>query len=294
MQQVFRVALIGLAVASVTACAGTEYGSVKSMTPAATATAFDQALFNEYVALAKLEYEEADYADSDVFAARARAAAEGKKFGPEEMTARTLPEDKVAELRDARGRLVRALSAGAGEKAPKGAARAQAGFDCWMQEQQENFQPADIAACKKQFLAGMDEVDTAMQAKPMAAAPAPAPKPAPAALPGPFAIFFDFDQATLNDSANDAVKQAVAAITAAKPDYIVVAGHTDRAGETEYNRGLSMQRAEAVAKAIGNAQAIAPARIVVRALGETAPRIATPDGQREPANRRAMVELMRK
>ena len=53
-------------------------------------------------------------------------------------------------LSGARSRLIAAFGAGARKRAPKQAAEAQLRFDCWMQEQEENFQPDDIdAPCRQ-------------------------------------------------------------------------------------------------------------------------------------------------
>ena len=88
------------------------------------------------------------------------------------MNARQIPTDKVRMLGKARARLMRALDNGGADIMPQPAARAQAMFDCWMQEQEENFQPEDIARCRHAMLADLEQ----LEAKPvvMAAAPAPA------------------------------------------------------------------------------------------------------------------------
>lgn len=295
MPNLYRFAVIGAIGVLVSACAGTELGGVQKMQP--TGTAFDQALYAEYVAMALNEYNDAEYEDSDVFALRGADAAKGMKFAPEEVGKRNLSDAKVVEVKEARYRLVRALSAGGGEKAPKPAAKAQVMFECWMQEEEEtygsNYPSKDIDVCRSQFLTAMSEVELALQAKPMTPAPkpAPAPAPAPAALPGPFTVFFDFNSAKLNSMGSDALKQAAGAIKKAEPGHIVVTGHADRSGTDKYNDALSAKRAQAVAKAIMDSGAIAGARIVTKAKGETEPRIATPDGQREPANRRVTIEL---
>ena len=79
---------------------------------------------------------------------RAIAAGSGKKVLSKEVSARPLPADKVDVLKDARERLTAAFPKGATDKMPKEAATAQVMFDCWMQEQEENFQPEDIAASR--------------------------------------------------------------------------------------------------------------------------------------------------
>ena len=105
---------------------------------------------------------------------------------------------------------MRALAAGAGEKAPKAAARAQAMYECWMEEQEENNQPEDIKACRSKYDAAMTEVNAAMQVRPVAAPAVPPPSPAakPAIATGPFIVFFDFDSAKLSDQAKKTIGQA--------------------------------------------------------------------------------------
>src|SRR3546814_14624397 len=86
------------------------------------------------------------------------------------------------------------LAAGAAQSDPTQAAEAQVAFDCWMQEQEENFQPDDIAACRDRFEAAMAGLERA---------PAPTPEPPPPAptvepTPGPYTVHFDFDGADRN------------------------------------------------------------------------------------------------
>src|SRR3546814_7146483 len=61
----------------------------------------------------------------------------------------------VGTLTSSRERLMAVLAAGAAQSDPTQAAEAQVAFDCWMQEQEENFQPDDIAACRDRFEAAM-------------------------------------------------------------------------------------------------------------------------------------------
>src|SRR3546814_16511874 len=65
-----------------------------------------------------------------------------------------------------------ARSAGAADEKPLDAAKAQANFDCWMEQQEENFQPQHIAACRDGYMTDMAELEAQPQ---MAMAPAPAP-----------------------------------------------------------------------------------------------------------------------
>jgi hypothetical protein len=138
-------------------CAGMGLEKAHNLTP--EGSAFNMSLYKGYVGLAESEYAEADYADSDVFAQRAIGAGSGQAVEPEQIDRRALPEDKVAELTGARERLTSALSAGAAERKPAEAAHAQVMFDCWMQEQEENIQPEDIARCRAALMAALDDLE---------------------------------------------------------------------------------------------------------------------------------------
>lgn len=122
-------------------------------------SAFDAALSREYVALGDEERAEYDWTDTARFYRRATAAAGGERVEPEALGARDLTADDRAVLGPARDRLSSALAQGARAFTPEAAARAQAGFDCWMQEQEEGHQPDDIAACRTRFETAMVTVE---------------------------------------------------------------------------------------------------------------------------------------
>ena len=68
----------------------------------------------------------------------------------------------------------------------------------------------------------------------------------------------------------------------------MLAGHTDRAGSVRYNIGLAERRNTAVATYL-TGKGIPGSRISSAALGESQPRVNTPDGVREQENRRVEV-----
>lgn len=117
--------------------------------------------------------------------------------------------------------------------------------------------------------------------------------PVPVPLPGPFVLYFDFDSAKVTPVGRKAVAAAAAVIAAAKPASIVIIGHADRAGPEDYNRALSMRRAESTADTLRQAGVTVAMKIVVAGHGETEPQVPTPDGQPEPRNRRVSISLMR-
>jgi OOP family OmpA-OmpF porin len=114
---------------------------------------FEAALFDEYVRLGAAERAEADWNDTTFFLNRARRLSRSRTPDPTPIDARDMPAESLVELTDARRRLMIALSSTRRWKQPVEAARAQAAFDCWMQEREENFQDGDINICRTVFLA---------------------------------------------------------------------------------------------------------------------------------------------
>jgi outer membrane protein OmpA-like peptidoglycan-associated protein len=68
----------------------------------------------------------------------------------------------------------------------------------------------------------------------------------------------------------------------------MVAGHADRSGTEAYNEALSEGRAQIVARALVQ-RGVPEQAIDVEWFGEQRPRVPTPDGQREPRNRRVEI-----
>ncbi len=102
-----------------------------------------------------------------------------------------------------------------------------------------------------------------------------------------FTVYFEFNKADLTADARKIVNQAAASAKHG-PARIEVNGYTDMAGTAQYNLGLSKRRADAV-RALLVADGIAPKRISEKAYGKANPAVPTPDGVREPRNRRAVV-----
>lgn len=67
-----------------------------------------------------------------------------------------------------------------------------------------------------------------------------------------------------------------------------VVGHADKSGSNSYNDPLSLRRAQAVATRM-QALGIPAAAVAISAKGESEPKIDTPDGERNPTNRRVEV-----
>lgn len=249
-------------------CAGLGLGEAK--TAPRQGSSFDTALANDYLQLSTDEYGEGDYRDSDTFAVASMVAGAGESPMPAEVNSRGLPADKVAELSAARTRLTSAMDKGASQKMPAETARAQVMFDCWMQEQEENwpFQKDQVADCRDGFLYAMEQVDAA---------------------PGNYLVFFDLNSASLTPEGTEIVQKAAMAPSDRRAAHIVATGHTDSSGSAIYNQDLSERRATAAKDALV-LQGIPADSITTVGKGKTDPLVPTEDGVREPQNRRVEIK----
>ena len=284
MSGVFRLTLAVAGLALVTGCSGMELQKAEKMAP--EGSNYDRSLYDGYLALSESEYKEGDYRDSDTFAMKAMDAGSGKAVQPEMIASRNLPADKVDEITQARLRLMTAMSAGTAETKPMETADAQLAFDCWIQEQEENIQPGDIASCRDDFMMALAKLEE--QPKVVAAPPPPAPEPEPMAEAQAYTVLFEFDDSGLTPDARAMLADVVQA--AKKDDYQVIdiSGYTDLMGADAYNQVLSEQRANAVINFLVDS-GIEAGKIVGRGLGKTDPVV---DVQApEVRNRRVEIKL---
>jgi outer membrane protein OmpA-like peptidoglycan-associated protein len=121
-----------------------------------------------------------------------------------------------------------------------------------------------------------------------APAPAPAAAPAARAVPRNYLVFFDWDKSDLAPEALRTIATAAEDAKKGNAARIRATGHADRSGPEAYNMRLSMRRAVAVKNELVRL-GIAEKEIALVAKGETEPLVPTPDGVREPQNRRVEI-----
>ena len=120
-------------------------------------------------------------------------------------------------------------------------------------------------------------------------APIPVPPPAPAPVAGnTFIVFFDWNRSWISPAAMDVLNQAAAAYRAGAPVTVRVTGYTDTSGSYRYNLRLSWRRAWHVSRVLEQL-GIPRGQMIVRGRGENDLRVPTPNGVREPQNRRVEV-----
>jgi outer membrane protein OmpA-like peptidoglycan-associated protein len=120
--------------------------------------------------------------------------------------------------------------------------------------------------------------------------PPPPPPPPPVCAAADFVVYFEWDRSNLNTAALETIDAAVQRARRCNVANVVVVGHTDTSGSTQYNIGLSQRRASVVQEALA-ARGIATSAMRTEARGESDLAQATRDGVREPLNRRTAVTI---
>ena len=257
------------------ACVGDSFKQASRVGPPQQ-NVFAAALYSGYMDLAAAEKEEADFADSEVFAARALAIAGGKEVGPESLSFRKLPENKVLELTQAREEMMMLFEKGARLETPVAAADTQVSFDCWMQEQEENVQPRDIAMCKEAFFAGIGRIKHYYASRVI--------------TPVTFTVYFDSGRSNIDDTDLSNLGLAAAMLDKYPNAKAAVSGHTDTVGNPKANLKLSQERTQNVLKAL-QSLGISADRVSAESDGEDKPAVKTSDNTDEQANRRVELHL---
>jgi outer membrane protein OmpA-like peptidoglycan-associated protein len=122
--------------------------------------------------------------------------------------------------------------------------------------------------------------------------PAPQPEVATPAPVGPreFIVYFPFDQYVLTTEAQAVIQEAASYAQQGGAASIAVVGHADTSGSAAYNVRLSERRSKAVADALVGL-GVAQTALSVDWRGESQPAVPTPDGTKEPLNRRATINI---
>ena len=136
-----------------------------------------------------------------------------------------------------------------------------------------------------------------------ATAPAPAPMPPAPDVPTPvaltptpasidakdFTVYFEFDKASITAEGQAVIDAASNYAIGGGAQRVAVVGHADTSGSAAYNIVLSRKRANAVAKAMVK-DGVSEKIIAVDWKGESEPAVMTPDGTKEPLNRRVTID----
>jgi len=144
-----------------------------------------------------------------------------------------------------------------------------------MEQQEENFQPKDIAYCRDGFYANLQMIEQK-----------PSQMPELVALSTD--ILFDFNKATLRSQYQPELTKLADTLVKDTTVRVLVWGYTDTAGTPEYNLKLSEQRAETVAHYL-QSKGVSSSRMEIKGWGETHLAVQTPDNTPDQRNRRVEV-----
>jgi len=284
-----QMTLAGAAVLALAGCSSfVDTDPVANMP--SSGNAFQQGLHKEYVTLALMEKAEDDGDDATYFITKAKSAALGEDVGPQPIAERMIPDGTKAEITMARKNLIDKLWKGGADETPGAAAKAQAMFDCWLQEQEENNQPKDIADCK----AGFDKAYAMIKTTPPVAKAMPKKKmyEPKVPMPAPYIVYFDSDSAELDAAAMATLQQVAEGYKKRHPSQLLVAGHTDTRGDKKYNMGLSRYRSNEVGNALMTLGV--PRNAVSKSRhGENAVAVDTGDNMSDRKNRRVSITFVR-
>lgn len=292
-----------LSIVSLTGCEGSffdsEVDALSRVQP--VGSAFTRQLAMEYETIATREQNDMfDPGDGRHFAKKGLDAARGNMVMPEPIDNWDLTPAHMRELGTARGRLIMAFDMGAREIAPVESAIAQTRFDCWIEQQEENWQTVDILTCKSEFLQAMNILELSI-------APPPSTPPVPAApventfnmahsdvvmrpADSMYIIFFGFNKNRIGGP-GEQILDAVASNMRRNPGKTaVVVGFADRSGGEDYNKNLGQKRADAVRQALMK-RGVSSRTIKAISRGESYPLVKTNDNVKEPANRRVEIRL---
>ena len=258
---------------------------LRQVTP--SGSEFNQTLTRLYLDYAEQQAKNYDWYDSMIFADKGLLTAYDNEVGPEDLASWNLPLESLVVMEKARADLLVAMSAENLKNRPVIAAEAQFYFDCWVENQEDNTQDAEIAFCRDHFKDRLDELnDTSYKAFESSYG-----KTDDAAVDrSTYIVFFDWGQAALSDAGKQVVDDVVGALKGEDRYDIVLNGHTDTTGSDQYNQKLSLRRAEAV-KARLVEGGVTPENIKIFAFGESDPPVKTKDNVPEKANRRVEIIL---
>jgi OOP family OmpA-OmpF porin len=274
MNGLVKTGLAGTMVVLVAACQTWDAQEILAQASRGDAAAFDQALAGHYTAFAVTETADYDWIDAGHFAGKGAAAAQGKTPAPEDPASWRLPAAFAPAIDQKRAHLMLLLDNGWRDVDPKSAAEAQFLFDCWVEQQEENWQPRDIAACRK----------------PLETVLASALVEWPALAQRRHVVRFDSDSVALDETAKAELRRVLADVADLGRVELAVIGHTDQNGSNAYNYRLGSVRAWTVANYLVS-NGIDASHIAVKSRGENRP-IADAAGAASPAaNRRVEIRV---
>lgn len=231
---------------SLVGCAEVKINELRNTVP--QGSEFSKALAGEYLKFAESEYRiNIDDLSTWRFSKKGLEAAKGHEVGPEDPMKYDLPEGPKSEILHSRNRLLHVLNSGSKTLYPVESAKAQVMYDCWIEQQSENFQHDHIAACRDGFFKYVRLVELRLDEK--------NPKFDPKLEARPIhKIYFKLGSALINQEGLDVtlnVADLYKRFKEKEPNVrVFVYAYADKIGTLKANNRLTERRASNVREAL--------------------------------------------
>ncbi|MAJ24014.1 MAG: hypothetical protein CMP36_00735 [Rickettsiales bacterium] len=250
----------------------------------------------EYKNFANYElYEMHDEIDANYFAFKAINTLNKKIIKIEEPHDWNIPNKYIKEVTEEYNKINSLLKKDMIFNYPILIAKVVSGYDCWLEQLEENWQIKDIANCKLKFISAYNELlkieknnnkkNIALIEKDKLVLNKERELKNIYNLKKEIVLYFDHDSYKLNEKELSKIKKSLKGIKSNQS--IIIYGHTDTKGSKNYNLKLSKKRATAVMNYL---QSISiENNIITIGYGERYPLIVTGDETTEEKNRRAEI-----
>ncbi len=262
-------------------------------------------LAREYLDFSEAEAENYDWKDSFRFSRKGLKVSQGINSGPEDLSFWSITSDVKPVLEQARSSLLKVLTPRAVIDYPKESARAQFLFDCWVEQQEENWQDSHIIYCREEFYSVMDKLSgivaqnieeeraaVAMQAardvefarQEVSTHIKSRRSKGPATKLKTDIVYFKFDSYLLSDAGKRQIVDVAVRLQKVSDYNIMLNSYSDKPGGEKYNIMLSKKRAIVVKKNLIK-EGVDREKIMIFAFGENDQRVATKGDGKERENR---------
>ena len=175
------------------------------------------------------------------------------------------------------------------------------GYDCWVEQLEENWQFDDIENCRSKFYTNYDKIvvarqetanvvsqkDSSIQSKSSSTSKNNNEKEVNKVFH--VRVFFSFDSHILDELETSKLDNIIENASSNKDLDLYIEGHTDTKGSEKYNLTLSNKRTNFIKNLLEKNNV--SNRITIEAFGEKKPLFLTKDNVKEKKNRRAEITL---
>ena len=260
-------------------------------------------LGKEYKDFARFElYDMHDEIDANYFAYKGLMAVKEKKIFPENPSQWNIPTNKLEAVKKRFNQINLLLEEKKHLKYPEFFSKMLLGYDCWVEQLEENWQIEDIERCKNKFIANynkitsLDNESIKVQKNVKKKIESEKKKNEQSDLIKInekkiiyLKVYFQFDSYSLDEKELFKLQEFVFNAKANSDLSIYIEGHTDTSGPDMYNQQLSNKRADFIKNYLLDNSVTNS--ITTKGFGEKKPLLTTKDNVKEQKNRRAEISL---